>query len=281
LILDLGDSALDLSARTHVMGILNITPDSFSDGGKFLDPVRAEARALEMIEEGADIIDIGGESTRPGAEPVSVEEELGRVIPVIEHLAPRIDVPISIDTYKAVVAREALRAGARIVNDISGLRFDPEMADVVAAGGAAVVLMHIKGRPRDMQKNPVYEDLLGEIADYLSESISIAERAGVSPDRIVVDPGIGFGKTFDHNLEIIRRLGELDRLGKPVLVGPSRKAFVGKILGDLPPEERVEGTAAVVALAIASGAHIVRVHDVKTMVRVARVADAVRRGRIA
>lgn len=259
------------------MGILNITPDSFSDGGAFLERDAAIGQGLQMVEDGADIIDIGGESTRPGAEPLSVEEELRRIVPVIEALAKRVNVPLSVDTYKAEVAERALEAGASIVNDISGLRFDPDMPKVVARFGVPAVLMHIKGTPRDMQYNPAYEALMQEIIDYLRISIRLALKFGVREDLVMVDPGIGFGKTFDHNLEILNRLGELAALGRPVLVGPSRKAFIGKVLGGAPPGERLDGTSAAVTAAILNGACIVRVHDVKEMARVARVADAIRR----
>jgi dihydropteroate synthase len=260
------------------MGILNVTPDSFSDGGRFLDPGRAEAHALRMREEGADIIDVGGLSTRPGSEPVTVEEELRRIVPVIERIAPKLDIPVSVDTYRAEVASRALDAGAAIVNDISGLRFDPAMAGVAARADVPVVVMHIRGTPLDMQKNPVYEALIPEILDYLRESIQIAEEAGVT--RVMIDPGIGFGKTFDQNLAIIDGLGEFVKLGYPVLVGPSRKAFIGEILGGLPSDERIEGTAGAVAACAMRGANVVRVHDVQAMARVVRVVDAVLRERV-
>lgn len=258
------------------MGILNVTPDSFSDGGLYFDASAAVKRALQMVEDGADIIDIGGESTRPGAEPLPVEEELKRTIPVIEALAGEIPVPISIDTYKAAVAKRALDAGAAMVNDISGLRSDPEMPSVVSQYEVPVVVMHIRGKPKDMQQNPVYASLIPEILAYLEESIAIAAEAGISQDKIIIDPGIGFGKTFVHNLEIIHNLPMLSALRKPVLIGPSRKAFIGNILGDAPPGERLGGTAAAVAIAIFNGANIIRVHDVKEMVKVAKVADAVK-----
>lgn len=262
------------------MGILNVTPDSFSDGGFFFDRAKAVTQALRMVEDGADIIDIGGESTRPGAEAVTLDEEVRRTIPVIEALAGTVRVPLSIDTYKAEVARRALEAGASMVNDISGLRFDPGMAEMVAGYGVPVIVMHIRGTPRDMQRNPVYDALIPEILDYLRGSVEIAVRAGVSEERIIVDPGIGFGKTFDHNLQIIRNLGEFSVLGRPVAVGVSRKAFLGKILGDAPPLERLEGSAAAVAISVFNGAGMVRVHDVKEMARVVKVADAVRRGSV-
>lgn len=272
--------SLDFSKKTYIMGVLNVTPDSFSDGGLYLDKSLAVRRAHEMIEDGADIIDIGGESTRPGSEPVSLEEEIARTIPVIEALAKDIKVPISIDTYKAEVAKRALDAGASMVNDISGLRFDPDMPEVVSEYKVPVVIMHIKGTPKNMQVDPSYEALIPEIMDYLRISIRLAIKSGIDEDKIVIDPGIGFGKTFDHNLDIIKNLHKFTLLEKPILAGPSRKAFIGKILGDAPASERLEGTAAAVAISIFNGANILRVHDVKEMVKVARVADAIRRGRI-
>jgi dihydropteroate synthase len=270
---------LDLGSRTHVMGILNVTPDSFSDGGLFAGRDAAVAHARALAAEGADIIDIGGESTRPGALPLSEDEELRRVLPVIERIAADIPVPVSIDTYKAGVARKALAAGASIVNDISGLRFSSDMAPIVADHGAAVVIMHIKGTPRDMQVDPVYEDVVGEIMDYLDESAAIALKAGIAGDRILIDPGIGFGKTLQHNLEIINRLDEFTALGYPIVMGTSRKRFIGTVLNIAEPRDRVEGTAATVALAIERGAHIVRVHDVGYMTKVARMTDAIVRHR--
>jgi dihydropteroate synthase len=273
--LALRNSVLDLGTRTHVMGVLNVTPDSFSDGGLFAGQDAAVSHARSMASQGADIIDIGGESTRPGAEPLTDEEELRRILPVIERIAAELRIPLSVDTYKARVARKALAAGASIVNDISGLRFSPDMAQVVADHGAAVVLMHIKGTPRDMQVNPVYGDVVGEIMDYLEESASIALKAGVGRERILVDPGIGFGKTVQHNLEIIDRLDEFRTLGFPIVLGTSRKRFIGTVLNIPEPRDRVEGTAATVALAIQRGAHIVRVHDVEYMMKIARMTDAI------
>jgi dihydropteroate synthase len=258
------------------MAVLNRTPDSFSDGGKFMDDEAAIRHAREMARDGADIIDVGGESTRPGSEPVSLEEELSRTIPIIERLAREIDIPISIDTRKHEVAREAIRRGASMVNDVTGLKSDPEMARVVSEAGVPVCVMHMKGTPGDMQDDPVYEDLMPEIIEGLKESIDIALAAGISPDKIIVDPGIGFGKTAEHNLVIINRLGELKALGKPVLVGASRKSFIGKVL-NRGADERLPGTAAVSAVAIMKGADIIRIHDAKEMVDVARMADAVRR----
>ncbi len=268
---------LALSERTHVMGILNVTPDSFSDGGFFFDKEAAIEHALQMQEDGADIIDIGGESTRPGAQKVSAKEEIKRVVPIIKALSGNIKLPISIDTYKSEVAKAAIDAGASIVNDISGLRFDNKMPKLVAKHKIPVIMMHIKGTPKNMQKNPSYKALIPEIIDYLAGSIKIARDAGIADDMMIIDPGIGFGKTFDQNLEIIDRLNEFIGFEKPILIGPSRKAFIGKILGDLPAGERVEGTASAVAIGISNGANIIRVHDVKEMVRVAKIADAVKR----
>jgi dihydropteroate synthase len=262
------------------MGILNITPDSFSDGGRHFDRSAAIEQGLRMVEDGADIIDIGGESTRPESEPVLLEEELRRTIPVIEELAKKVSVPISIDTYKAEVAQKALDAGASIVNDISGLRFDPEMPKVVAKYKVPVVMMHIKGRPKVMQQNPTYEALIPEIMDYFRISIRLAKKFGIPESLMILDPGIGFGKTFDHNLEILNNLEQLTLLEKPILVGPSRKAFIGKILDDAPASERLEGTAAAVAVSIIKGANIIRVHDVKEIAKVAKVVDAIKRERV-
>lgn len=268
---------IELGKRTLVMGVLNVTPDSFSDGGLYFDKQLAIDRALQMVEEGADIIDIGGESTRPFSDPVPLEEELRRVIPVIEAIAPKVAIPISIDTYKAKVASEALQAGASIVNDISGLRFDPDLARVVSENGAGLILMHIKGTPKTMQLDPHYEDVILEIKEYLKESIKKAESEGVHPDSIVIDPGIGFGKKLNHNLEIFRRLRELEELGKPILVGPSRKSFIGEILG-VPVSERLYGTLGAVAYCALKGVHIVRVHDVKAVRQVLDIIDAIESG---
>jgi len=265
--------SFDFSQKTYVMGILNVTPDSFSDGGKFFDEHSAVKQALRMVKEGADIIDIGGESTRPGSKPVSVKEEITRVVPVISALAEKVRVPISIDTCKAKVADEAVSAGASMINDISGLRFDKGMAGIAAKHKVPVVIMHIQGTPGNMQKNPVYKALIPEIMDYLREGIDIALRAGVHEDMIILDPGIGFGKTVEHNLEIINRLDEFKGFEKPILLGPSRKSFIGRLLGDLPVTERLEGTAAAIAIGISKGANIVRVHDIKEMSRVSKIAD--------
>jgi dihydropteroate synthase len=271
-----GERAFDCSERTLVMGILNVTPDSFSDGGRFLDRATAVAHATRMIDDGADILDVGGESTRPGSAPVSADEELERVHPVIERLAElHPAVPVSIDTRKADVAAEALDAGAAIVNDVSG-GADPTMFEVVRDRDAAVVLMHMQGDPTTMQEAPYYDDVVGEVHEYLRQRIEAAELAGIDPERIAIDPGIGFGKDLDHNLELMHGVDALLDLGRPVVVGPSRKKFIGTIL-DLPEEERVEGTVGAVVWMVARGAHLVRVHDVKEVVRAVRVSDAIAR----
>jgi len=267
---------LDFTRKTHIMGVLNVTPDSFSDGGFFFDKESAVRHAYYLTENGADILDIGGESTRPGSASLPLEEELRRTIPVIQAVARSVNIPVSIDTCKAEVARRALDAGASIVNDISGLRFDTAMPQVVAEYGVPVIVMHIKGTPKDMQTHPVYEALIPEIMDYLRCSIRLAVDSGIPEGRVIIDPGIGFGKTFDHNLEIIKNLKEFTLLGRPVAIGVSRKSFIGKVLGGAPPSARMEGTAAAVAISIFNGAHIVRVHDVKEMSKVARVADAIK-----
>ncbi|MFH1684101.1 MAG: dihydropteroate synthase [Candidatus Margulisiibacteriota bacterium] len=272
--LKIGGKTLGFGQRTYIMGILNVTPDSFSDGGKFIEVEAAVEQAKQMLEDGADIIDIGGESTRPGSEVISAEEEKKRVIPVIEKLAKETTALISIDTTKAAVAEAALAAGAAMVNDISGLRFDPKMAQLVAKHAVPVCIMHIKGTPKNMQENPAYSDLMGETINYLNEGVEIAKKAGILHEKIIIDPGIGFGKTVEHNLEILARLRELKVLGCPILIGTSRKSMIGKVL-DLPAEERLEGTAATVALSIANGADIIRVHDVKQMARVAKMTDSV------
>ncbi len=268
-----GKKVYDLSSRTFIMGILNITPDSFSDGGRYYSTEKAIEHALRMEDEGADFIDIGGESTRPGAESVSVEEELKRVIPVIEKLAGKIEIPISIDTTKSEVARKALDTGAEIVNDISATNFDPDMIKVISDFKPALILMHIKGSPKTMQINPDYIDVIKEIKDYLQESVNKCRSNGI--EQIIVDPGIGFGKKLEHNIEIFKRLSELKELGCPILIGPSRKSFIGQIL-DLPVEQRLEGTAAAVAVSILRGANIVRVHDVKEIKRVVKIVDALK-----
>jgi len=259
--------------RPLVMGILNVTPDSFSDGNRYFSLSAAVERALELEGEGADIIDIGGESTRPNAPAVELAEELNRVVPVIEALAGKLRVPISVDTYKAEVARAACAAGAEIVNDVSGLFFDAGMAQVVAQADAGLVVMHTRGRPDQMQADTRYRDLVAEVKEYLSASLALARQAGIRSARIAIDPGLGFGKSVSGNLELIRRLSELCELGHPILVGPSRKSFIGKVLGS-DTGERLFGTAAAVAVSVVNGAAIVRVHDVAAMRDVARMAGA-------
>ncbi len=270
--------------RTFVMGILNVTPDSFSDGGLFLNPERAVSRAGQMILEGADLLDIGGESTRPATfsdrSPLSAEEEKRRVLPVIRALTEEFpSVPLSVDTYKAEVAESAVRAGAVFINDISALRADPGMAAAAAQLGVPVCLMHLPGKPREVASLPADRDIVREVGDHLRGRAVFAVQAGIRAEAILLDPGIGFGKTVEQNLELMRRQEELLSLGFPLLVGASRKSTIGKVLGGLPPEERVEGTAAAVAIAITKGASFVRVHDVKEMVRVARMSDAIVRGK--
>ena len=279
LVVDLrcGEHSVRLGERTLVMGVINATLDSFSGDGLAGNLQAMVERGEQMAADGADLLDIGGESTRPGSEPTSAATEMARVLPIIEDLRKRVRIPISIDTYKAEVARAALEAGASVVNDISGLRADAGMAPLAAARAVPVIVMHIRGTPRTMQENPHYADLMGEIAQYLRESVDIAAGAGVPRDQVVIDPGFGFGKTAQHNLEIVRRLRELKSLGQAVLLGPSRKSTIGKVL-DLPPQERLEGTLAVLALAVANGADLVRVHDVRAAVRAVRTADAVVRG---
>ena len=266
----IGSHSFDWGSRTYVMGILNVTPDSFSGDGVALDRDAALRLAEEQAEAGADLIDVGGESTRPGAAAVDEQEELCRVVPVIEALAARLPLPISVDTSKAIVAKAAIEAGAALVNDVWGFRRDPSIARVVAEAGVAAVLME-NGR------NAPYADVVSELLQRLRSRVDHAVAAGVERARLIVDPGLGFGKTTAQNLEIVRRLGELRRLGHPILVGPSRKRTIGNVLG-LPVDERVEGTAAMVAIAIANGADIVRVHDVRAIVRVARMTDAIVRG---
>jgi dihydropteroate synthase len=263
--------------RPLIMGILNTTPDSFSDGSLYSDPQRAVDRALEMVAEGADIIDIGGESTRPGSAPVSTEDELKRVIPVITALAGRTPCPISVDTWKSQVARAAMDAGAEIINDISGFTFDPQMASVAARTGAGVVLMHTRGTPQSMQHDTAYTDLIGEITLFLRQSLALAGEAGIEQERLALDPGIGFAKTVAQNLEILRRLREFTSLGLPLLAGTSRKSFIGKVL-DRETGQRTCGTAATVALAVHNGADILRVHDVRAMRDVADMAHAITTG---
>jgi dihydropteroate synthase len=271
--------ALDVGQRTLLMGVLNVTPDSFSDGGKFLAVERATMRAREMIAEGADILDIGGESTRPGAGVVAAEEELGRVLPVIERLAKSVSVPLSIDTTKAVVARAALDAGAEIINDVSGLRFDPRLADEAKRAQAGLVLMHSRGSTGAMHGLEPVQDIMAEVETTLRASIAEAERRGVERERIALDPGIGFGKSHEQNLELIAKLNSLAQsfADFPLLVGTSRKSFIGKLLDDAPVEARLHGTMATLTAAVLGGAHILRVHDVKAARETVRVADAIKK----
>ncbi len=267
---------LTLGERTLIMGIVNVTPDSFSDGGRYLATDQAIAHAMRLVDEGADILDFGGESSRPGALPVSYEEEIARILPVIEAVARQVDTPLAVDTTKAAVARAALDAGAEIVNDISAMRFDEEMPAVIAEAGAAVVLMHMRGTPTDMQSGDLtYESLWGDIIRFLEERIVVAQKEGIEERQIVVDPGLGFGKDAEDNFRILRDLHECRVLGVPVLIGPSRKAFIGRLTGGA-PEERSEGTAAAVTAAIMNGAHLVRVHDAGAIKKVVMVADAVK-----
>jgi dihydropteroate synthase len=264
------------ATASRVMGILNVTPDSFSDGGRFFDPVRAIEHGLRMAAEGADILDIGGESTRPGAEPVSVGEELRRVIPVVRSLAQQTKCLISIDTTKAVVAAAALEAGAHIINDVSAMTGDPDMIRLAASCKAGIVLMHMKGTPRTMQQNPKYEDVVEEVARYLEQRAAAAAEAGIAPDRLALDPGIGFGKDVDHNLALLAMgLPRLAKLGRPIVVGVSRKSFIGKITG-CDTAERMPGSIAAAAYAVLRGAHIIRAHDVKETCGAMRLVDMLR-----
>jgi len=269
--LRLGNRTLELGERTLLMGVVNVTPDSFSDGGECLEPEKAADRCFQLVEDGADIVDLGGESSRPAANPVSEKEELRRVMPVLERISGKINVPVSIDTVKPRVAHEALSAGAAIVNDITGLR-NREMVSVAAEHGAALIVMHMKGSPRTMQDKPHYDDLMSEIIEFLEKQVNFAIANGVEEDKILVDPGIGFGKTAEDNYRIIDRLEEFRCLGRPIVVGPSRKSFIGKVVNATPPG-RVFGTAAAVAWCIANGADVIRAHDVREMRQVAAVAD--------
>jgi dihydropteroate synthase len=257
------------------MGVLNVTPDSFSDGGQFLDTKSAVFHALRMAEQGADIIDIGGESTRPGSDPVSINDELARVIPVIESIRGESTIPISIDTYKSIVARAAIAAGANIINDISGLNFDPEMVNIVRDHRVPIIIMHIKGTPKNMQVDPQYDDLIQEVIDYFQKQIDFCRNNGVPKSKIILDPGIGFGKRLNDNFLLIRELKRFTELGYPVLIGPSRKSFIGLTL-DLPVEQHFEGTAAAITAGIMNGARIIRVHDVLEMKRVQIISDQIR-----
>jgi dihydropteroate synthase len=270
-----GGRVLALGERTFVMGILNVTPDSFSDGGVRLDAERAIDDGLRMLDEGADIVDVGGESTRPGAEPLAADEELRRVLPIVERLAAS-GALVSIDTYKAVVARQALAAGAVLVNDVSGLQFDQELGAAVGESGAAIVLMHNRGRSREMYREAVYADVAGEIGNELTAAIGRATSAGIRHESIIIDPGIGFSKQAQHSFSALARLGDLLPLERPILSGPSRKSFLNAATGSRPPTGREWGTAAAVAASVLLGAHIVRVHRVAEMVDVVKVADRIR-----
>lgn len=264
------------SIKTLIIGVVNVTPDSFSDGGEFFSVEKAVEHGKQLVADGADILDIGGESSRPGSEPVSLEEELRRVIPVIERLRAEVDVPISLDTYKWRVAELGLKAGADIINDISGLR-DPKMVEMVAKYKCLVIIMHMQGEPKTMQKDAHYTDVVAEIKMFFEEKIAVARKAGVVD--IILDPGIGFGKKLEHNLEILRRFEEFCTLGYPVLIGTSRKSFLGTLLGGAGPKERLEGTIASTVVAVVKGATLVRVHDVKEMKKALRVVDAIRYGK--
>ena len=259
------------------MGILNVTPDSFYDGGRYFEKEKAVEHGIRMVKQGADIIDVGGESTRPYSKRISAQEEMERVIPVIEALSKEIDVPISIDTYKSTVAEEAIKAGASIINDISAFRFDPEMPKVAARAGVPVILMHMKGRPENMQDNPCYKDVVKEVIGFLKEAKKKAIEAGIREDLIIVDPGIGFGKKVEHNLEIIRSLNKFSVLNSPILIGPSNKSFIAHIVGE-GWEERETGTMAVISYAVMNGVHIVRVHNVEKAVQTVRMIEAIKKG---
>ncbi len=277
--LPLPSRTLRLGERTLIMGILNVTPDSFYAGGRFPDAQLAIERAFELEKAGADIIDIGGESTRPGADPISADEEIGRILPVLEGLQGKLRIPISLDTQKAAVAEVGLRNGVRIINDVSGLRTDPLLAQLVKSRGAALILMHMRGAPRSMHKGPFARDVIRDIVQGLGASIGVARRAGIAESRLLLDPGIGFGKNYKQNFQILARLPELARLGYPLVVGPSRKTFIGWALAGKgqvwPAEKREWGTAAAITAAILNGAHIVRVHDVNEMKQVAQIADSI------
>lgn len=277
--LRLRSRTLKLGERTLLMGVLNITPDSFSDGGRFLDSEEAIARAYEMERAGADILDVGGESTRPGADPLSAEEEMDRVLPVLEGLRGKLRIPVSLDTRKSVVAEAGIGAGVEIINDVSALCNDPNMAEVVSQRRVALVLMHSRGTPKSMHKGPFAADVIRDIASGLRAALARAKRAGIARDRLLIDPGIGFGKSYTQNFEVLRHLPKLARLGYPLVVGTSRKVFVGWALADKgkpwPADKREWGTAATITSAILGGAHVVRVHDVVAMAQVARVADAI------
>ena len=271
-----GNYHLEIGKRTLVMGVVNVTPDSFSDGGQFFDAEKAIEHAKLLANQGADIIDIGGESTRPGSESVTLEEEKRRVIPVIEGIAGDVKIPISIDTYKSEVAKTALDMGASMINDISAMRFDSKIVNVALEHDAPIILMHMKGTPKNMQSNPSYTSVMGEIKEFLMDRIEFAVSKGMERDSLIIDPGIGFGKTTEHNYEIIRKLSELKELDLPILIGPSRKSFIGNTLG-MDVDDRLEGTLATITICVMNGVDMVRVHDVKEVLRVVRMTDAIYR----
>lgn len=273
------DYTLNLDQRTHIMGILNVTPDSFSDGGQYLELNKAIEHGLGMANDGADIIDVGGESTRPYSKKISTNEEIDRVIPIIEALHKELTIPISIDTYKSEVAQESLNAGASMINDISALRFDPHMASIASNAKVPLILMHMKGTPDNMQENPTYDDLISEIIEFLKDAIKRSITAGIKENLIIVDPGIGFGKTFDDNLKIIKDLFRFGSLHRPILLGTSNKSFIGHIL-DKEVHERDIGTMATIATGVMNGAHIVRVHNVKKAVETVKITDSIKRGQV-
>ena len=271
--------ALRLAERVHLMGILNVTPDSFSDGGRYMNPDDAVAHALRMVEEGADVLDIGAESSKPGAVPIDEKEERRRLIPIVQAVCRRVSVPVSIDTTKASIAEQALDVGAAMINDISALRFDARMGAVVAKSGAGLVLMHMQGTPQTMQHDAEYADVVEEVRRFLNARLDVAKEAGISPDRILLDPGVGFGKNCRHNLTLLNRLDTFAALGRPLVVGVSRKAFIGKIL-DRPIDGRLMGTAGAVAVAVMKGARVVRIHDVAPIRDVVRMVEAIQNPRL-
>jgi dihydropteroate synthase len=273
----IGKKEFNLGEDVLVMGILNVTPDSFYDGGHYFEKDKACRRAETIVKEGAHIIDVGGMSTRPGSLPVGLEEEVGRIIPVIEYISKNYDILVSADTYRSEVARRAIAAGAHIINDISGFSMDSNMVKVIATSGVSVVIMHIKGTPENMQKNPEYEDVVDEIYDYLEDRTNMAINSGIKPEKIIIDPGIGFGKTLEHNLEILNKINEFKMLGYPVMVGASRKSFIGNIL-DLPVEERLEGSLAAAICSVINGVNILRVHDVAETIRAVKIAKRITNG---
>ncbi|MDE2321678.1 MAG: dihydropteroate synthase [candidate division NC10 bacterium] len=270
------DHLLNIQEKTWIVGVLNITPDSFSDGGRFLDRGAATDQAMRLVEEGADILELGGESTRPGAVPVPVDEELRRIIPALRDLRPKLTIPVAVDTYKPEVARVVLEEGADIINDVYGVRGEGRLAAVVAEKRAGLIIMHMHGAPQDMQIEPRYNDVVAEVLGFLADRVAFAEQMGVDPQSIVVDPGLGFGKRGRDNLTLLRRLTEFHRLGKPIMIGPSRKSLVGEVL-NLPVEQRQHGTAACIAAAVLQGTTFVRVHDVRSCAHLVRMLDAIRR----